>query len=189
LNSIPGKIYSGNTIENVIDIKTIECNGLVIHQGFDPRNITELPSIAMDVNMTEPTNTVSYSSVYSSVSTDFSTTTEQATSTTQTMAQRLVQSQAVWNLARISQRSVQIPAYFYSSRQGANIDVYVMDSGVDINHPEFENRASYGATFVPNEGPEDNFGHGTHVAGTISCLIIMQALLQLKLMALLNKQT
>lgn len=43
---------------------------------------------------------------------------------------------------------------------------YVIDSGINIDHPEFGGRAIEGADFT-GEGPGDNNGHGTHVAGLI----------------------
>ncbi|CDR37759.1 CYFA0S01e16556g1_1 [Cyberlindnera fabianii] len=50
---------------------------------------------------------------------------------------------------------------------GAGVHVYVIDSGIQIEHPDFEGRAIRGANFVPDEGPGDMNGHGTHVAGLI----------------------
>lgn len=43
--------------------------------------------------------------------------------------------------------------------------IYVIDSGVYIQHSEFEGRAMWGETFYEHEGHEDFEGHGTHVAG------------------------
>ena len=42
------------------------------------------------------------------------------------------------------------------------VDVYILDSGIDILHPDFEGRASWG---WPNTLQRDNYGHGTFVAG------------------------
>lgn len=50
---------------------------------------------------------------------------------------------------------------------GKNVEVYVIDTGIDINHPEFEGRARFGANFVENESDKDENGHGTHVAGIV----------------------
>ena len=46
--------------------------------------------------------------------------------------------------------------------------VYVIDSGVNIHHQEFEGRARWGKTFLPSEGNRDLHGHGSHVAGTVA---------------------
>lgn len=46
-----------------------------------------------------------------------------------------------------------------------NLPVYILDTHIDVTHPEFENRASIGATF--SDTSIDN-GHGTHVAGIVA---------------------
>lgn len=50
---------------------------------------------------------------------------------------------------------------------GSNVDVYVIDTGIDINHPEFEGRAKWGYNAADGFGDIDGNGHGTHVAGTV----------------------
>ncbi|KAJ3364952.1 hypothetical protein GGF32_000609 [Allomyces javanicus] len=47
---------------------------------------------------------------------------------------------------------------------GEGVDVYVVDSGVDTKHPEFEGRATI--IDMTGEGPVDVLGHGTHTAAT-----------------------
>ncbi|KNE63070.1 hypothetical protein AMAG_08236 [Allomyces macrogynus ATCC 38327] len=47
---------------------------------------------------------------------------------------------------------------------GDGVDIYVVDSGVDIKHPEFEGRAT--VIDMTGEGPVDVLGHGTHTAAT-----------------------
>ncbi len=44
----------------------------------------------------------------------------------------------------------------------------MLDTGVDVTHPEFQGRARWGASFVDNNATIDEHGHGTHVAGTIA---------------------
>lgn len=58
--------------------------------------------------------------------------------------------------------------YVYHNSSGDGVVVYVLDTGVYIQHQAFEGRATWGNTFIPNEGNVDENGHGTHVAGTIS---------------------
>jgi hypothetical protein len=45
--------------------------------------------------------------------------------------------------------------------------VYVIDTGIAINHPEFEGRATFAANFAGDGTNTDDNGHGTHCAGTV----------------------
>ena len=51
---------------------------------------------------------------------------------------------------------------------GDGVNVYVIDTGINIHHVEFEGRASWGTTIPLNDVDEDGNGHGTHCAGTIA---------------------
>lgn len=44
----------------------------------------------------------------------------------------------------------------------------MIDTGININHVEFQGRASWGITIPVNDVDEDGNGHGTHCAGTIA---------------------
>ncbi|KAJ7181146.1 subtilisin-like serine protease [Mycena filopes] len=79
---------------------------------------------------------------------------------------------APWGLARMSIREKlsfrTYGKYHHDPRGGEGVDVYVVDSGINIHHDEFEGRASWGRTMVANDVDEDQNGHGTHCAGTIA---------------------
>lgn len=49
---------------------------------------------------------------------------------------------------------------------GAGVKVAVLDTGFDINHPDFERREITTLSFVPDETIDDLHGHGTHCIGT-----------------------
>ncbi len=53
-----------------------------------------------------------------------------------------------------------------STRSGKNIRVCVLDTGCDMNHPDFASRPKVGNSFVPNQTVQDGHGHGTHCIGT-----------------------
>ncbi|KAF5383498.1 hypothetical protein D9757_006134 [Collybiopsis confluens] len=83
----------------------------------------------------------------------------------------VVQKGAPWGLARISHRKKislgNFNRYSHIPSGGDGVDAYIIDTGVDINHPEFEGRANWGKTIPNNDVDEDAHGHGTHCAGTI----------------------
>jgi len=75
---------------------------------------------------------------------------------------------AVWHLERINthQRPPRYSGVYSFSEDAANVDAYIMDSGIEVNHPEFEGRARWGINTIDREQSDCN-GHGTHVAGTV----------------------
>ncbi|KAG5985902.1 hypothetical protein E4U52_000801 [Claviceps spartinae] len=83
-----------------------------------------------------------------------------------------IQKSATWGLARISHRPRltfgTFTKYLYDDVAGEGVDVYVVDTGINIDHVEFEGRASWGKTVPQNDIDEDGNGHGSHCAGTIA---------------------
>lgn len=51
--------------------------------------------------------------------------------------------------------------------QGEGITVAILDTGINVDHPDFEGRATRGFT-TPEANPGDQNGHGTHVAGVVA---------------------
>lgn len=80
------------------------------------------------------------------------------------------QNNAIWNLDRIStpgSYNQKSRVYSHNTNGGEGVTVYVVDTGVKIDHNEFEGRASYGYDAVKESDPSDLNGHGTHVASTV----------------------
>jgi len=53
-----------------------------------------------------------------------------------------------------------------SSYSGRGIKVAVLDTGLDLSHPDFGERQITSKSFVDKEEVQDKQGHGTHVIGT-----------------------
>lgn len=58
--------------------------------------------------------------------------------------------------------------YLYAADGGEGVDVYVVDTGTNIDHVDFEGRAFWGKTIVANDEDVDGNGHGTHCSGTVA---------------------
>jgi cerevisin len=83
-----------------------------------------------------------------------------------------VEKGAPWGLARISHRDSltfgTFNKYLYSSDGGEGVDVYVIDTGTNVDHVDFEGRASWGKTIPSGDEDKDGNGHGTHCSGTVA---------------------
>lgn len=53
-----------------------------------------------------------------------------------------------------------------SSWSGAGMRVAVLDTGMDLNHPDFAGRSIIARSFVAGQSVQDLHGHGTHCIGT-----------------------
>ncbi|KAJ5573701.1 Subtilisin-like serine protease [Penicillium hispanicum] len=83
-----------------------------------------------------------------------------------------VEKNAPWGLARISHRDSlsfgTFNKYLYAEDGGEGVDAYVIDTGTNTEHVDFEGRASWGKTVPQGDADEDGNGHGTHCSGTIA---------------------
>ncbi|KAJ5461408.1 Subtilisin-like serine protease [Penicillium daleae] len=83
-----------------------------------------------------------------------------------------IEKNAPWGLARISHRDSlsfgSFNKYLYAEDGGEGVDAYVIDTGTNVDHVDFEGRANWGKTIPQGDQDEDGNGHGTHCSGTIA---------------------
>ena len=84
----------------------------------------------------------------------------------QVMRASTTQSNATWGLDRLNQRSMPLDGSFTYTYTGSGVRVYIIDTGLDAAHAEFEGRASNVYDALGGNGNDCN-GHGTHVGGTV----------------------
>jgi subtilisin family serine protease len=69
-----------------------------------------------------------------------------------------VETQFTWGL-----QATRVPT---SPWNGKGIKVAVLDTGMDLKHPDFAGRTIVARSFVPGQSVQDGHGHGTHCIGT-----------------------
>ncbi|MCX5406335.1 S8 family peptidase [Streptomyces sp. NBC_00335] len=76
---------------------------------------------------------------------------------------------ASWGLDRIDQKLLPLDNTFTAEGNGAGVNAYILDTGIEYAHDEFGGRATFGFDAIKDgrDGLDCN-GHGTHVAGTVA---------------------
>ncbi|HKH18961.1 MAG TPA: S8 family serine peptidase [Solirubrobacteraceae bacterium] len=74
------------------------------------------------------------------------------------LAAAVDESQATWGL--------QVTKVVNCCRSGEGIRVAVLDTGFDLQHPDFAGRSITTQSFIAGEAVQDGHGHGTHCIGT-----------------------
>ncbi|WP_299531485.1 S8 family serine peptidase [uncultured Streptomyces sp.] len=72
--------------------------------------------------------------------------------------------------AQLADTTAQIgaPDIWAGGNTGKGVDVAVLDSGYDVEHPDLRDTVATSSSFVPGESVDDGHGHGTHVASTVA---------------------
>lgn len=70
-------------------------------------------------------------------------------------------------LARLSSAAAGAKDYIFDDTAGTGITAYVVDTGVFVDHNDFEGRATMGFNAINNVNTDEN-GHGSHVSATIA---------------------
>ena len=71
-----------------------------------------------------------------------------------------------WGLDRIDQTSERLAGSYRYRTTGRGVHVYVLDTGIDLTHPDLASRVQRGLN-VTASPDGDRYGHGTHCGGTI----------------------
>ena len=75
------------------------------------------------------------------------------------------QSEIPWGVERVGASKI------WDKSTGKGVKVAVIDTGIDMQHPDLAANVKGGYNAVnPDESPQDDQGHGTHVAGTIAAV-------------------
>lgn len=78
----------------------------------------------------------------------------------------VTQQNATTGLARMSSAQPGGSTYTFDDSAGQGITAFIVDTGIMVEHEEFEGRASFAFNSADNINTDAN-GHGSHVAGTI----------------------
>ena len=65
-----------------------------------------------------------------------------------------------WNLVK-----VQAPEAWNFTHGSPNINIAILDTGIDSSHPDLANKITKIINFTSSPNAEDGYGHGSHVAG------------------------
>lgn len=86
----------------------------------------------------------------------------------QVMKISVTQFTAPWGLDRIDQPGIPLSGSYTYETNGSTIDAYIFDTGIRPDHNEFIGRVVTGFNAVSTAAaPNDDNGHGTHVAGIL----------------------
>lgn len=76
----------------------------------------------------------------------------------------------LWGLDRINEYKRELDEKYHDQYTGKNIEIYVIDSGIETLHEELNHNSFMLKDFTKDKDMIDHNGHGTHVSGIIGGL-------------------
>jgi len=132
-NSIMAMISTANVGKRSLDGRSLSTKANTYSFGsFHAMSLEAEESLMMEINNHEAVKYIEQNAIFS----------------TQALA---TQTQATTGLARLSHASTNGSGYYYDPSAGQGITAFVVDTGVKLDHEEFEGRAVWGANFVDND--------------------------------------
>jgi len=83
---------------------------------------------------------------------------------------RLIAETLPWGLKRIDALHQTEPDAHEAGFTGAGVAIGILDTGIDLDHPDLPLDVARGRNCMGAGPPEDGHGHGTHVAGTAAAV-------------------
>lgn len=71
-----------------------------------------------------------------------------------------------WGIDRVDQEALPADDSYTYAETGEGVTAYIIDTGINAGHSDFGDRVGEGFSAIEG-GPDDQNGHGTHVAGTV----------------------
>jgi subtilisin family serine protease len=75
-----------------------------------------------------------------------------------------------WGIKRIDALHPEAPDAHEAGFTGAGVSIGILDTGIDLDHPDLNVDVARGLNCMGSGPPEDGHGHGTHVAGTAAAV-------------------
>jgi len=72
-----------------------------------------------------------------------------------------------WGQTRVSQKDVDLDGKFQVTGPGTGVNAYILDTGIYLEHNEFQGRAKFIFKAETSWSNTDGNGHGTHVSSTV----------------------
>jgi subtilisin family serine protease len=155
-------------VPDTLDLELFNVTGLLA-QGYGDAETDSLPVIVrgggagLRAADAVPLPSIDATAVRWSKKGGFATTLARAAGGTRVWLDRRVSAADLdGNLTRIG-----APQAWDAGLSGAGVDVAVLDTGIDANHPDLRGKVVEQANFTDDPTAEDGHGHGTHVASII----------------------